>query len=92
MFEREGLLQNAVAVGKQLREGAVELGLGVQGHGLLLGLRVGRPAAQVQKALFGQRILTGTASDPEVLRLLPPLNFSHDEAALVLQGLRTVLA
>ncbi len=92
VFEREGLLQNAVAVGKQLREGAVELGLAVQGHGLLLGLRVGRPAAQVQKALFGQRILTGTASDPEVLRLLPPLNFSHDEAALVLQGLRTVLA
>ena len=92
VFEREGLLQNAVAVGKQLREGAVELGLGVQGHGLLLGLRVGRPAAQVQKALFGQRILTGTASDPEVLRLLPPLTFSHDEAALVLQGLRTVLA
>ncbi len=92
VVERERLLENTVSVGRQLRAGANELGLGVQGHGLLLGLRLGRPAVQVQKALFGQRILTGTASDPEVLRLLPPLSFSHDEAALLLDGLRTVLA
>jgi acetylornithine/succinyldiaminopimelate/putrescine aminotransferase len=92
VMEREGLLANAARVGAYLREAALELGLGVQGHGLLLGLRLGRPAAAVQQALFARHILTGTASDPEVLRLLPPLSFSLDEAALLMDGLREALA
>ena len=52
----------------------------------------GRPAQPVQRALFERRILTGTASDPEVLRLLPPLSFSRAEADLLLAGLAEVLA
>jgi 4-aminobutyrate aminotransferase-like enzyme len=46
----------------------------------------------VQRALFERRILTGTASDPEILRLLPPLSFSRAEAELLLAGLAEVLA
>jgi 4-aminobutyrate aminotransferase-like enzyme len=46
----------------------------------------------VQRALFGRRVLTGTASDPEVLRLLPPLSFSLAEADLLLDALKEVLA
>ena len=49
-------------------------------------------APEVQRALFGRRIITGTASDPGVLRLLPPLSFSAREADLVLAGLKEVLA
>ena len=64
----------------------------MQGHGLLLGLRLGRPAQSVQRALFERRILTGTSADPEVLRLLPPLSFSREEAELLLAGLGKVLA
>jgi 4-aminobutyrate aminotransferase-like enzyme len=45
----------------------------------------------VQAALFERRILTGTSSDPEVLRLLPPLSFSAREAGLVLAALAEVL-
>ena len=90
---QEDLAGNATRVGQQLREGALALGVpAVQGHGLLLGLRLGRPAQPVQRALFEHRILTGTASDPEVLRLLPPLNFSREEAGLLLSGLARVLA
>jgi acetylornithine/succinyldiaminopimelate/putrescine aminotransferase len=63
----------------------------VEGRGLLLGLRLGRPAAAVQRALFERRVLTGGASDPEVLRLLPPLTFSMEEAALLLEALAEVL-
>jgi acetylornithine/succinyldiaminopimelate/putrescine aminotransferase len=63
----------------------------VTGRGLLLGLHLERPAADVQRALFGKRILTGTATDPRVLRLLPPLSFSHREADLLLAGLEEVL-
>ena len=68
------------------------MALGVQGHGLLLGLRLPKPAAEVQQGLFARRILTGTAGDPAILRLLPPLSFSQDEAQQLLAGLREVLA
>ena len=78
VIERDGLIANAVAVGEHLADGARALGVRqVSGRGLLLGLHLGRPAVEVQRALFGQRILTGTATDPQVLRLLPPLSFSH---------------
>ncbi|MGH7515198.1 MAG: aspartate aminotransferase family protein [Gemmatimonadales bacterium] len=93
VIEREGLIANAVSVGEHLARGARSLGIGkVSGRGLLLGLHLGRPAVEVQKALFARRILSGTATDPQVLRLLPPLSFSTREADLLLAGLREVLA
>ena len=93
VIDREDLIANAVRVGTHLTRGALALGVRrVSGRGLLLGLHLGRPAAEVQRALFERRILTGTASDPEVLRLLPPLSFSIREADLLLAGLREVLA
>jgi acetylornithine/N-succinyldiaminopimelate aminotransferase len=93
VIERDGLIANAVEVGGYLAQGARRLGVGtVSGRGLLLGLHLGRPAADVQRALFEHRILTGTATDPSVLRLLPPLSFSLREADLLLAALRKVLA
>jgi acetylornithine/N-succinyldiaminopimelate aminotransferase len=93
VIEREGLVENAIQVGGHLGRGALALGVRrVSGRGLLLGLHLDRPAAEVQRALFDRRILTGTAADPCVLRLLPPLSFSLREADLLLAGLREVLA
>jgi acetylornithine/succinyldiaminopimelate/putrescine aminotransferase len=46
---------------------------GVQGRGLLLGLRTKPKAAAVRDALLARDILTGTSADPHVLRLLAPL-------------------
>ena len=46
---------------------------GIQGAGLLLGLRTRVRAAAVRDALLARDILTGTSADPHVLRLLPPL-------------------
>ena len=48
-------------------------------------------AVEVQRALFEKRILTGTSADPNILRLIPPLNFSRLEADLLLEGLKEVL-
>ena len=92
MIEREGLIDNAIQVGAWLTAGALALGVRrVSGRGLLLGLHLDRPAAEVQRELFGRRIITGTAADPAVLRLLPPLSFSAPEADLLLGGLAEVL-
>jgi acetylornithine/N-succinyldiaminopimelate aminotransferase len=88
----EDLVQNAIDVGRYLTQGALDLGVRrVSGRGLLLGLHLDRAAATVQSALFGHRILTGTSTDPAVLRLLPPLSFSRREADILLGGLKQVL-
>jgi acetylornithine/succinyldiaminopimelate/putrescine aminotransferase len=92
VIDDEDLLDNVRRVSMRLMEGARRLGVpAVQGRGLLMGFRLAAPAAQVQKALFGQRVLTGTASDPAVLRLLPPLTFSREEADMLLSALGKVL-
>jgi acetylornithine/succinyldiaminopimelate/putrescine aminotransferase len=94
VIQRQGLIANASEVGRHLMtEGAGMPGItAVQGRGLLIGFRLSRPAAEVQRALFGRRILTGTSGDPHVLRLMPPLSLSRAEADLLLAGLREVLA
>ena len=94
VIEDEGLAANAAAVGAWIAAEAMGIrGVnGVQGLGLLLGLVLDRPAADVQRALFAKRVLTGTSTDPHVLRLLPPLTFSTAEAGLLLDALGAVLA
>ena len=92
VIDREELIANARVQGERLRHGAITLGVPkVTGRGLLVGLHLGRPAIQVQQALFRRRILTGTASDPNVLRLMPPLTFTIPECNLVLGALEEAL-
>ena len=91
VIDGEQLYANVQRVSAQLRDWTLRHGLGVQGLGLLLGLRLAGPAAAVQQALFAHRVLTGTASDPAILRLLPPLSFSVSEADLLLAALGKVL-
>ena len=94
VIDREGLLENVRTVSALLVEAARALPAvqHVHGHGFLLGLELDRPAAGVQRALWAHRVLTGTSTDPNTLRLLPPLSFAADEAAMLLDRLRQVLA
>jgi len=73
-IENEGLLANVREREAQIREhcvvGPVQK---IQGMGLLLGLVCDRPAVEVRNALLEHDILTGTSSDPSVLRILAPL-------------------
>jgi acetylornithine/succinyldiaminopimelate/putrescine aminotransferase len=88
-IEDEDLVANAIAIGGHLADGACAIGIpAVQGRGLLLGLRLGYPARRLQEALFEHRVLAGTATDPEVLRLMPPLNLTRGEADHLLDALR----
>ena len=93
VIEREHLLANVRSVSAQIvAEAARFPGVRqVHGRGFLLGLELDRPAADVQRALWQHRVLTGTSTDPRTLRLLPPLSFAPDEADLLLQALRAVL-
>jgi acetylornithine/succinyldiaminopimelate/putrescine aminotransferase len=62
--EREAQIREQCVVGPITR---------IQGMGLLLGLVCDRPATEVRDALLEHDILTGTSSDPNVLRILAPL-------------------
>lgn len=94
VIQKERLIENAVMVGDHIRR-AVDRFAGVtetMGRGLLIGLRLTRPAAEVQRALFESRILTGTSADPHILRLMPPLSFSRAEATTLIDALRPVVS
>ncbi len=74
IVRRDNLMANAKERFAQLAA-ALPLGpvTGIQGKGLLIGLRCEPPARDVQKALLAAGMLTGSSADPHVLRLLPPL-------------------
>lgn len=81
VLEAPGFLAAAAARGRAIRE-TCRVGpvVDTQGDGLLIGLRVNRPAAEVVAALRARGILAGGAGDPEVVRLMPPLTL--DDAAV----------
>jgi acetylornithine/succinyldiaminopimelate/putrescine aminotransferase len=77
-IESEDLLGNVRRISKLIRETCVVGPVtGTQGEGFLLGLRLSRPAAEVQAALLARDILTGTSADAQVLRLLPPFTLGE---------------
>jgi acetylornithine/N-succinyldiaminopimelate aminotransferase len=87
-IEADGMLQNVKATENYLRERLAELPqvAKVRGLGFLLGLEFKDKAAPVHQALLERRIITGTSSDPQVLRLLPPLCLGREEVDLFIEA------
>jgi acetylornithine aminotransferase/acetylornithine/N-succinyldiaminopimelate aminotransferase len=81
IIDDESLVDNARTMGRLLadRLGGLPGVVAVTGAGLLVGVVLDRPAKGVQDALFQERVLAGTAVDPHVLRLLPPLVVGAEE-------------
>jgi acetylornithine/N-succinyldiaminopimelate aminotransferase len=92
-IENDGMLQNVREVEGYLRGRLqeVEQVVNVHGCGFLLGLEFADAAKRVHGALLEQRIITGTSSDPKVLRLLPPLTLGKSEVDLFVDTLRSVI-
>jgi acetylornithine/N-succinyldiaminopimelate aminotransferase len=92
-IEADGMLENVRRVESHLRErlaGVAQVSA-VRGRGLLLGVEFREAvAASVQKSLLERRVITGTSSDPRVLRLLPPLCLTAAEADIFVGELRQV--
>ena len=73
-IKAENLLRNVREREAQIREQCVVGPVRkIQGIGLLLGLVCDRPAIEVRDFLLDHDILTGTSSDPDVIRILAPL-------------------
>ena len=92
-IEADRMLENVKGVERYLRERLTLIPqvLGVRGLGFLLGLEFEGTAAPIHQALLERRIITGTSSDAKVLRLLPPLCLTIEEADLFVEALAAVL-
>jgi len=91
-IEEDAMLANVCAVEAYLRERLQEIEqvVKVRGRGFLLGLEFADKAKPVHEALLERRIITGTSSDPNVLRLLPPLCLTEADADVFVDGLAEV--
>lgn len=86
----EQLMDNAAQVGSRLINDLTQLDIGkIRGRGLMIGFDT--PAAVPglrQQLLNRHRIFTGEAK-PNVVRLLPPLSLTQEEASIFLEALST---
>ncbi|WP_129715103.1 aspartate aminotransferase family protein [Pedobacter sp. SYP-B3415] len=94
VIEQDNLIQNAKETGDyligELRK--IQEITEVRGRGLMIGIELPESLAQVKKnLLFRHRIFTGEAK-PNVIRLLPALNLSKEQADAFLDALKAELA
>ena len=95
VVHRDGLLANAVTVGRALRDGVTGLGhplvAGVRGEGLLLAVQLTRPvAARAAAALLDVGFVVNAVT-PDALRLAPPLILTAEQAATFVEALPAAL-
>jgi acetylornithine/N-succinyldiaminopimelate aminotransferase len=90
VIEQENLLSHATQMGAFLRQ-ELEANAGaeeIRGRGLMVGIKYDFPIKEVRDKLLSEyHIFVGNASDPTVLRLLPPLNITKAEVERFLQAL-----
>ena len=89
VIANDGMLENVREVEGYLRNELKEVKrvINVRGKGLLLGLEFADKAKPIHEALLDRKIITGTSSDPNVLRLLPPLCLQTEQVDLFVKTL-----
>lgn len=96
VIEQEQLVDNAAKVGAYLMEELKKLQqtdahiVDVRGEGLMIGIEYDQPIKALRNALVhDEHVFTGAAST-NILRLLPPLSLSLDEAKLAVEHIKRV--
>ena len=96
IMEEEGLLANATRMGAILKDGfnqALQGVVGVKevrGMGLMLGIELNRPCADIVAMALAAGILTNVTQD-SVIRLVPPLIINESEAREIVARLAPVI-
>jgi len=94
VIEQQQLIKNAHEVGKYLAEHLKNLPKvkEVRSFGLMTGVEFDQPVAEWRKTLlYEHHIFTGSSSNKNVLRLLPPLSITKEECDLLIQALKETL-
>lgn len=93
IFEEEGLVDNAALVGAYLLSELQGLpGIKeVRGRGLMIGIELEFPAKELRRRLiFDEHVFTGAAGT-NIVRLLPPLSLTMEEAETFLTRFKRLL-
>ena len=93
IFEEEGLIDNAALVGAYLLSELQGLpGIKeVRGRGLMIGIELEFPAKELRRRLiFDEQVFTGAAGT-NIVRLLPPLSLTMEEAETFLTRFKRLL-
>jgi acetylornithine/N-succinyldiaminopimelate aminotransferase len=81
VIKNENLIENAYQMGEYLRQKMqpFEKVKKVKGRGLMIGLEMDGPVKSLREnLLYDHGVFTGSSSDPNVIRILPPLNISKE--------------
>lgn len=91
IFEQESLVKNATYMEECLRSALAEIPQvkSVKGMGLMLGAEFNFPIAQLRKTLVHDYFtFVGSSANPNLLRILPPLNIDQSEVEWFLKALK----
>lgn len=94
IFEEEKLVENAAKVGEYLMTELKSIAgiKEVRGRGLMIGIEMDYPVKDLRyKLIKDKHIFTG-ASGTNVIRLLPPLSLTIDEAAQFIKSFKDAIA
>lgn len=98
VMQKENLVAHAARIGDYLLEGLRAMQqrhpdqiVEVRGEGMMIGIEYAQPVKEMRRRLVEeQHVFTGAAST-HIIRLLPPLTLTEEEAAEALQRLESVL-
>ncbi|MGB0777065.1 MAG: aspartate aminotransferase family protein [Flavobacteriaceae bacterium] len=94
VLESEKLMENVAALSELFHQKAAQIPQvkKIKGRGLMLGLEFDFPVSELRKELiYNQHIFTGGSSNPNLLRILPPLNITKEEMTHFFQALTKAL-
>ena len=89
--EKDDMLENAKRIEDHLRGRLEKIPdvVNLRGKGCLLGIEFNQNCQSIHQKLLENKIITGTSSHPNVLRLLPPLCVTSAEVDLLVEILDT---
>ena len=96
VMEDDLLLENAAKIGAFIRADLLQRLEGVaglreiRGQGLIIGIELDRPCGDLVKQALAEKMLINVTNDT-VVRLLPPLIMTHEEAALLTEKLAALI-
>jgi acetylornithine aminotransferase len=94
VLEEEYLMENVKEISAYFKEKAKEISeiKNLKGRGLMLGLEFDFPITELRKKLiFDHKIFTGSAKNPNLLRILPPLTIKKEHIDLFYKALKSEL-
>lgn len=73
-IEKQHYMEHAVSIFETVNEGLSKTKITVRGAGCLIGMVFENPVKEIRMKLMEKGWLTGSAKNPNVIRLMPPIN------------------